>query len=149
MKKFITLLSAAVIITSCGSIKPASRIVSTSFLDYREFTKENFLLSPDPYPAEYEAVGEIQILVIPEVKKGYAPPQLAKPTANGLPSPVVYMENITYNELARLAVDEAKRLGADAIVNFSIVEKDRIPAHKAKNQSTTQYVINGFCIKRK
>jgi hypothetical protein len=150
MKKYLILFLALVLISSCATVKPAQRIVDETFLDYRPFTKDGFLLSPNPYPSEYEAVGEILIKVVPAMKGQYTSSMSDYDTAMQPQGKyVVAMENITYQELAGIAVAHAKRLGADALVNFRISKLDRHPYRKWKNWATSEYVISGFCIERK
>ena len=52
-------------------------------------------------------------------------------------------EDITRQELADIAVEEAKKTGADALVNFKI-QKIPVP-----NSSEHFFSLTGFCIKRK
>lgn len=148
MKKYIIILAALVLMTSCATVKTAQRVVTEAFIDYRTFSNSGFLLSPDPYPSEFEAVGELYVWVVPAMKGQYTS-SIYGANAETTSRYVVSMENISYQELAGIAVAKAKRLGADALVNFDIQRVNRYPTRKMKNWATSEYIITGFCIVRK
>lgn len=139
MKKALVILASLMLITSCATIKPAQRIVTTGFIDYQEFSKEEFMLSPDPYIGEFEPIGELKINIVPALKSSQVWGQSAKITR----------ELVTYQEMAQIAVSKAKGIGADALVNFEIKIEPRYPTRKDKNWCNIQYFVSGFCIDRK
>lgn len=146
MKKAIIILIAVLSLASCASIKPASRIVSTAFVDFRKFTESGFMITPNEYYGEHETIGEIRMEVVPAMVETY--PELKKNNKDGMPKPVVGIELLTFQEVAGLAVERAKLLGADAIVNFKLVKEDREPLVLERNKSIIKYVVYGLCIKR-
>ena len=114
MKKLFIAFFALVTLIGCATVKETRRVVLTSFSDYRPYAAEGFLISPNPYTYNFESVGEIDIVV---------EPAMVKELTEGLYynyETLVY-ETISYDELVKIAVDEAKAKGADALVNFSIV----------------------------
>lgn len=54
-KNFLKLLAAIIIVTSC------SPQITTVLMDYRPYSQEGFLVTPNPYYGEYESLGEILI----------------------------------------------------------------------------------------
>lgn len=148
MKKYLIILISLVLMSSCATVRTAQRIVADTFIDYRTFSDNGFLLSPDPYPSEYEAVGELLIVVVPAMTEQYTS-SLYGTEAETTSRHVVSMEKISYQELAGIAVARATRLGADALVNFNIQKVDRYPTRRMKNWATYEYIITGFCITRK
>lgn len=144
MKKFIYTIAIAIIASSCGVLKPTERTVDLYFADYREFAEEGFLISPDSYTYDFESLGEIEMVITPAIKK------YGEEGDYGPRGTFLDYEEISHNELVKLAVEEAKKMGADAIVNFSIT-KTPIAAKDVWGTyaSGSKYLIKGFCIKRK
>lgn len=144
MKKLAIIFAAIVVLVGCATVKETRRVVLTSFSDYRPYAAEGFLISPNPYTYNFESVGEIDIVV---------EPAMVKELTEGLYynyETLVY-ETISYDELVKIAVDEAKAKGADALVNFSIVKEKISHPNKLHGGYTysTIYYIKGFCIKRR
>lgn len=139
MKKFFIAIVAVVTITSCSTMKETQRTILTSFSDYRQYAAEGFLISPSPYTYDFESVGEIDIVVEPAMVKVVKSQYYNYET-------LVY-ETIPYDELVKMAVDEAKAKGADALVNFTITKEYVRDTHGLINEM--YYNITGFCIKRK
>lgn len=110
------------------------------FLDYREFSKEGFLLSPYEYTGEYESIGEIQVKIIPAKIKNEVYDYQGNQLSSGS---YLVQEKISGTEMARIAVDKAKELGASGLVNF------KIDTYPIDTTSWVYYIISGFCINRK
>lgn len=147
MKKFFIAIIAVATFTSCSAMKETQRTILSSFSDYRQYATEGFLISPNPYTYNFESVGEIDIIV--------EPAQIIKETPSpytvGLPTKTLIYETISYDELVKMAVDEAKAKGADALVNFSITKEKISHVNKIYGGYTYShiYYVKGFCIKRK
>lgn len=144
MKRLAIMIAAFAVLTGCSSIKETQRTVLTSFSDYRHYTAEGFLISPSPYTYNFESVGEIDIVIEPAQVKETIKGQYSNYTT------LVY-ENIPYDELVKIAVDEAKSKGADALVNFSITKEKISHVNRMLGGYTYSYIyyVKGFCIKRK
>lgn len=139
MKK-ILFFAAILTLTACGGPKLTTRVVSSSLLDYREYAEQGFLVSPYEYTSGYEAIGELEVYVLPaNVKK-----EVKSQYSGGGTYITIAQEDITNQELADIAVEEAKKTGADALVNFKI---EQTPVSLSGND--VFYTISGFCIKRK
>lgn len=148
MKKLAILLSFATILPSCSTIRPIPRIINTSFADYRSYTQEGFLISPNPYTAEFESLGEINIAVTPAITRDGT--SANTDSIYSIIKPCEY-EHIPYDELVAIAVKEAKARGADALVNFSITREVISKADRMYGGYIVGYAYNisGYCIKRK
>lgn len=136
MKKILLLTITAIMLTSCGGPKLTSRVVTSSLLDFRIYAEQGFLVSPYAYTSDYEAIGELDVYVFPANIKT-ADPQ------SDFNIKIYTQEDISRQELADIAVEEAKKTGADALVNFKIL---KLPV---PNSSEHFFSLTGFCIKRK
>lgn len=136
MKKLIIIATAISILTSCVGPKLTSRVVTSSLLDFRGYAESGFLVSPYAYTTDYEAIGELEVYVLPANIKTADP-------KSDFNIKIYTQEDITRQELADIAVEEAKKTGADALVNFKI-QKIPVP-----NSSEHFFSLTGFCIKRK
>ena len=121
MRRILLLLVAALALTSC-SPKIYPRMVTVGFADFRPYAEEGFFLSPDPYPGDFESLGEISIKIVPGVRKYYRP-DIRYET-----------EKISVDEVLKIAVSAARELGADGIVDMRITE---------------EFKVTGLCIIRK
>lgn len=136
MKKLIIIATAISILTSCVGPKLTSRVVTSSLLDFRGYAESGFLVSPYAYTTDYEAIGELEVYVLPANIKTADP-------KSDFNIKIYTQEDITRQELADIAVEEAKKTGADALVNFKI-QKIPVP-----NSYEHFFSLTGFCIKRK
>lgn len=147
MKKLFIAIFAVASLIGCSAMKETQRTVLSSFSDYRQYAAEGFLISPSPYTYNFESVGEIDIVV--------EPAQIIKETpslySGGVPTKTLVYETISYDELVKMAVDEAKAKGADALVSFSITKEKISQVNKMYGGYTYShiYYVKGFCIKRK
>lgn len=140
MKKILLFIIAAAMLVSCSGPKLTSRVVTSSLLDFRGYAEQGFLVSPYAYTSEYDAIGEIEIYVLPaNVKK-----DIESQYTEGRTYTVIAQEDISNQELADIAVEEAKKTGADALVNFDIKQ---LPV--SLDSRDIYYIVSGFCIKRK
>ena len=105
MKKcvFIILL----ILTGCSTLQ-RSRSVVEGFADYRPYTTAGMFISPDPYTGtDYTAIGEYRALVLPALT-------LAE-------NRTYKVETISSSELLEMTVREARKKGANGIVDYRVV----------------------------
>lgn len=146
MKRVIYLALIGLLCASCSTLQPSKRITLISFVDYRQYEAGGFMISPDPYAKDFESLGEIDIIITPAIKEY---PEEGQPFDSR--GKYLDYENISHNELVRMAVDEAKSKGADALVNFKIVSTP-ISRHDSDTGETLhgyEHYISGYCIKRK
>lgn len=126
MKRVAILLLLASILSGCAVTR--ERIVETQVLDFRPYTEMGFFLSPDPYPGEFDALGEIYIHITPALLPASSSSVNFKennrkfddPILSGVRSPYgsVRAEVISSEELVEIAVQKAKSLGANGIADL-------------------------------
>ena len=152
MKKnftFLLLIAMALIIHSC-SPKAMPRVVLPFYTDYSKYSKDGFLISPNPYPEKFTSLGEISIVVFPGdvIEKKINRYESNNNTYST--SIITGKEYITNEELTDIAVNFVKERGGNAIVNFKceIVNFSYYFAAMNKPQKEVYYyVISGFAIK--
>lgn len=148
MRKLTLLLTGVVALSSCSVLsvgektKSTERTTVTHFADYRPYTAEGFLISPNAYTGEYESLGEVAITITPSLK------EFKREGKEAYLGSYYEYEKISYDELVSIAVKEAKSKGGDALVNFSITST-LIESTGGTFAVGYKYTIEGFCIKRK
>lgn len=153
MKKLLFLVCIlAIVIQSCktAQISQIPKREIFSGIDFREYTNKGFLFTPEKFEGNYESVGMVSFLIMPEA---------VKRRAETNPNPGSWQDpGYIYNwEVKKIDIQNAvdgiyKRcveMGADALVNFKseINIEDYpylIPPFKIEG-----YRISGFAIKRK
>lgn len=106
MKRLIIIVVCASAIAGCASLERA-RTVTGGFADYRPYTTAGFFISPDPYPGDdYTAIGEYRASVLPAWKMGE--------------NRLYKAETITAAELLQMTVEEARKKGANGIVDYRV-----------------------------
>ncbi len=138
MKNTLLILLVALLAGGCSPKipLPKERIVDTYVFDLRKYTQEGFFICSTPYAGTFDPVAELTIQVVPAVnyeKTKYIGDPYIKIT-----------EIITADELLKTIVGEAKKLGADALVNLSIK-----PVYEPGTKDVNHYELSGFAIKRK
>ncbi len=75
MSKLIILITlSTILLTSCYTSPPYfPKEVKTYIYDFRDYTEKGFLFTPENYNYNYKSVGEIQLLIEPEVWYGKHP----------------------------------------------------------------------------
>lgn len=170
MKKIVLILAAAMAAMSCSSPLihlTLDRQQVMCYLDYSKYAEEGFMILPYPYQGEFDALGELVMEVNPAAvvsgdgwyrsKSGsYVSPvssffrdtpyfRADTTLGNFTPRLSTSLEKNMPNDLVRMAVDEAKSQGADAIVNFSIEYFD----DGVGPDDREGYIVSGFLIKRR
>ena len=154
MKKIIFLIGLCACLSSCATIYTRETLQSTTFLDYRPYADADIFLSPDPYPGEFEPVGELYIVVDPAVVKNAVPEEDKFAdniyARNNLPP--VKATTMPAEDLLEIAVKEAGLRGANGICNLSLeVQMVDYPYKKTWKavlfMPAERYIIRGFCIK--
>lgn len=163
MKNLIILSLSSFLCFGCSTkLIPTERKVYTYVFDFRDYNKEGFFISTTPYIGLYDPLGEINIHVYPAkevVEKGGVFTEIeigvlfGKPQKQDVYEPKtekLITEIISTDELLRIIVDEAKKLGADGLVNASI--KDESYSYFVDGNIRTEflyYKLSGLAIKRK
>ena len=135
LQKFSTILLAALLLESCGTMT-RSRTTSVSFASFQQYP--NMWISPNACPMTHTAIGHLNIDVSPAI---------GTPTnkGDGIYSQsynALQFERISYDELLEMAVVEARARGANGISNLSVTE-DRKPGETF----ATGYHVSGLLIR--
>jgi len=111
-------------------------------LDLRPYSEEGFFVSSTSYNGWYEPLCEIDIAVQPATTVKVMSYTNYRYLAN---------ENISLDELLRMMVDEAKKYGADGLVNVKINEEEREVSYRYNTykQKLPYFVLTGLAIRRK
>ena len=105
MRRIALLTIYLLILSGCGMYRH-ERAIYTGFADFRPYTTAGFYISPDPYTGgEHTVIGTLSAHVYPGV-------DMATYTQESIPSA----------ELLELTVAEAKKRGANGIVDYSVSE---------------------------
>lgn len=138
----VTLLSMA----SCSvPLQTTQRIEVVDFLDFRSYSESGFLLTPDPYTGEYHSLGQLELTVFPSTS--YKKEKVGRYL---VPMPSYKQEYISRSELTGMAVEKAKELGADGLVDFKISEIHGLGTtdKDGRAKADMAYKVTGLCIKR-
>lgn len=118
MKNKIVLLLTiiSVILTSCSVGRETAAV--SYFLDYRPYSKQGFFISQNPYPGEYTPIGEMKVIVYPEIEK-----VKKKIGDDGVYNTSEYRTALDYKSLSNdklleIVVQKAKEKGANGICNL-------------------------------
>lgn len=153
MKKITFFIVLCACLSSCATIYTRETVQSTTFLDYRPYAEADIFLSPDPYPGEFEPVGELYIVVDPAVVKNtVAEDKFTDNIYAQNTTPPVRATRLAAEELLDIAVREAGLRGANGICNLSLeVQMVDYPYKKTWKavlfMPAERYIIRGFCIK--
>lgn len=141
MKRFIYIFMVAFLAMSCGPTEKMRTTIET-FMDYRPYIEEGFLISPDSYYGEYDGIGELQLTTYP-AKKYFTVDN------NNRRSDVqeYKAERISCDELLDEFVKMAKAKGADAVVRFKFLIRYSYN-YNYVDQYDIEYNLSGFLIKR-
>ena len=147
MKRFLILVAAVLVAAGCSTMLH-ERVVETYFIDYRPYAEAGFFLSPDPYPGEFDALGELLIEVTPAVvpapSRGNGTKYIDgayRPTSSG-----IMRETISGAELVEMAYKKAVELGADGIADFRVKTSYN---WIGETKILSGYEVSGLAIKRK
>jgi hypothetical protein len=155
---------------SSSNVTPMSESFISLTYDFREYSSKGFMFTPEKYLGEYESIGIIEIIYVPEfieaknvsIRSGSE--QRGSPrsaTQNVIAEDVdtykyvVYRDPVNHlklwlvsrpntGELIKNAYETANEMGANAVTQFSIVttefENDQLVVQTIK--------LTGFAIKR-
>ena len=139
--------------SSCAELPIIFRIEPEEYLfgiDFRKYSEEGFLFTPEKYTGEYMSIGLIDYRVLPGAD--YVFSQTLSNVSKGTPSYANQytwqQETIKISQVMDSIYIITKSMGADALVNFSldVESKDHTGI---KNPTTIKgYRITGFAIKR-
>lgn len=152
MKKLILCALLGLILFSCKvvEVNTVPRRELLTGVDFREYSKKDFLFTPEKYLGDYESVGLVSFLVMPKADR-------VKTESNTDSNPwkdtgIIHTwktEEIDIQNALDGIYKRCIEMGADALVNFhSEVEITDYP-YLIPPLKLEGYRITGFAIKRK
>lgn len=158
MFKTLAFIIATIAVSSCAvstpknttTLKTTERRIEVYAYDFRPYTAKGFYFSPNPYPGNFEPIGQLTINVFPALK--LKTEKIYSQSYGGGEDENVQLETekITTEQILDIAFNKTKEMGGDAIVNFKIRWiKEPTMFGASVSQYLDHYEIEGFAIKRK
>ena len=147
MKTVISII-AILLLASC--IKQLHYIPSESSyfgIDFRKYTNQGFFITPEKYIGDYESVGLVEYVMVPEAN--YQSVNRIRFDGTIGKERKWVQAKISLSQGIDSLYALAKRMGADAIMNFSTSTTARTYPAIANPTTLTGYEIKGFAIRRK
>lgn len=115
------------------------RSTSVSCLDFRKWNQEGFFLSTGDCHMNYTPICAMEITTEPETIKNTGKRKIS--------DPVYHVTEISNQDLISEAVDFAKKMGANGIVNLSIKVIGYGPGGDIMvAPNVNKYIVTGLCI---
>ena len=121
--------------------------IRSSGYDFRQYTEQGFLFTPEIYTEQYDAIGLVEVTYVPRVMKAHDqqnPANIAGFRNIYVGQTHYYLELPDTDELISEMYNLADGLGADALSNFRITTDTVV--NNGYNIETVK--ITGFAIKR-
>ncbi len=153
--KQITLSLFLLVLISCSVTKPEPkhypRYVHFSAFDFTPFTEQGFLFTPEKYNFDYQSIGLITCVVVPEehtkvIQQDKQDKRLDDIYFNKYEI-MFFSEEIKPDEVLQLIYDECVRMGANAFVNFDY-QTMNLPSRDNAFRTIKHHIVSGFAIKR-
>ncbi len=160
--KQITLSLSLLVLISCSITKPEPkhypRIVHFSAFDFTPFTEQDFLFTPEKYNFDYQSIGLITCIIVPEeqikvIQQSKQIKRLDDIYFDDIYSDrsetikIFYPEEIKPDEVLKLIYDECVKMGADAFINFEYQTMYK-PSQNSGFEKVKWHIVSGFAIKR-
>jgi hypothetical protein len=123
--------------------------LTTLILDLSRYSAEGFFITPYEYQADYESIGLINTIIMPEATREKIDTGRKDEEGNTVYKKVWVLGNVSAQEAIADMVEGAKTLGADAIMEFSIKEKAEQYFDPVSPLTVQGFELSGFAIKRK
>ena len=120
MKKLILLTFAAITLYSCGVLVPRETQTSVLYIDYTPYTEAGFFLSPNDYPGPHTPIGELNIVIDPEVNEEKSQKKNFSDGIYQTNTPKMIAKKFSSEELLEVAVAEALDKRGNGISNLKI-----------------------------
>lgn len=144
MRAFALLVLVVLAVSGCA--KTYNREIHFYAIDFRPFTREGFLFTPEMYDGDYDAIGVLSITILPgdiiteptgpEDRKG-------RLTREGKP---VHVEHLSVDGGLMRLYEAAADMGADAVVNLKI---RRVRDWRRATLDLDALEVEGLAIRRK
>jgi uncharacterized protein YbjQ (UPF0145 family) len=143
--KFSTLIIIVLFLSSCAtSLQQWDSEYRTFGYDFTEYSESGFLFTPEGYNGNYDSVGMIEVVFIPQIRKGNERINIEGAYRIVVGTNYYYVKEPDTDEIIMQMYKKAIELGADALINFELVP------HLLDNEGVkiATYRVGGFAIKR-
>ena len=161
MKNIFYFVILSMLMFSCKVIElshiPQKEIIKG--IDFRKYTEKGFLITPEKYNGEYESIGIINYLIMPEANRKIQEVVIPTTKSKWEDSDYIYRRSegifkwVIKEVDVQIALDgiykQCIEIGADALVNFSAVSENEEYLYTNPPLSLKGIRITGFAIKRK
>ena len=147
MKKSILIAIAVLILNGCATTKLKFIPAEEYFMgiDFRPYTEQGFLFTPEKYLGEYESIGLVDLISVPEAN--YVPLQQF---SDGSTRSKWQINEINIDKELRKYYELVIEMGGDGIMNFRSEKVTRTYTGTMGYPITIEGIrISGFAIKRK
>ena len=154
MTKLISFLLVTFIMLGCSNLKEVPSYSLLSMVDFRKYSAEGFLITPEKFAGNYNSVGIIDYVKMPGAKyivskklQNQEKYKAYDPTSDSN-FPQWFIETINMDQALDEVYKQCKNLGANAIINFNIEMNSETWGTNPNQVNITGYRITGFAIKR-
>lgn len=154
MKRITILLAMILTLSSCGVLLTRETETNILYIDYTPYIEAGFFLSPNEYPGPHTPLGELNIVIDPEVTEAK---NLQNKFADGIYQKVtrkMVSKELTSEEILEIAVGQALSKGADGISNLKItIASEYFTYYETKGKGASlsipvkRYIISGVVFK--
>ncbi|MEE4257305.1 MAG: hypothetical protein V2I47_09715, partial [Bacteroidales bacterium] len=109
------------LIVVLGSCKPLTYIPSYSekfVIDLTRYTDKQFLITPEVYTGDYESIGILAIAFYPTARRVKNSESASNNSDQFIVQGSWVAEKVKAEEVVDILYEDAKNMGADAIMNF-------------------------------
>ena len=144
----VTLVVLMLVLAGCGT-SGVPRSTQTLVYDFRPYTEQGFLITPEEYQGDYRSVGIIAMEIVPAASKEYAYEKEWKEyeEVEGTYRQGDWaIEEMSTQDVIDQVYEQAQGMGADAIMNFEVMtDTEALPGESLVRPV---FVVRGFAIDR-
>ena len=143
--KYLFLMFYILFLFACSGTKEMPGSISTTGIDFTNYTKQGFFITTEIYPDKYESIGILSSTVWPEVSK--VPDRYS--TNDGrivtdADGKKWFIKSINYKDALDELYSKAIGMGADALMKFDI----KSVSYQNGSLTVDGIQATGFAIKR-
>jgi hypothetical protein len=153
MKNILYIFILAVLLSSCKvtEITYLSKKEIISGVDFRKYTEKGFLITPEKYSGDYESIGIIDYLIMPEAK--LEKKEIENSSANQWQDQGSIrnwkVDEVNIQNALEGIYNQCIKMGADALVNFKAEIENEDYSYTVPPVTLKGFRVTGFAIKRK
>jgi uncharacterized protein YbjQ (UPF0145 family) len=149
MRHWIGLCIALAIAGCAPRMQHIPAVNAVVALDFTGYQQRGFLISPYEYSGDYESVGMISILVMPEAKLIRTPTGETDEWGHELTKGEWVVAAVEVDTVIAELYEKAAGMGADAVVDFTVRKvTEEYPVDPARLLTVSGLEVTGFAIKR-